>query len=246
MLAGKLLDFILPPSCFACAARVDRPGGLCSTCWQGLTFITPPLCACCGFPFEADGPGESHGTLCGRCLRRQPLFDTARAALVYNDGSRGLLLAFKHGDRHEGLAAFTGWLRTAAGEHLAGADLILPVPLHPLRLFKRRFNQAALLAAELSRGAGVPWHPHLLRRKRATPSQGGLNYKARFRNVRGAFSVPGRQKDKIRDRSILLIDDVMTTGATLEAASRALKRAGAGKVHALALARVVRPARDAI
>ncbi len=230
-----LLDALLPPRCLCCGAGVDRQGGLCPGCWTGLSFIAPPFCACCGLPFEYEAQA---GSLCGACLAEPPAFGRARAVLVYDDGSRPLVLSFKHGDRLHAAGAYGGWLARAGKELLADADLVAPVPLHWGRLFRRRYNQAALLAQALSRQAGVPTMPDLLVRRRATPTQGGLDRLGRHRNVKGAFAL--RAGQTVAGRRVVLVDDVLTTGATLAECARVLIRAGAARVDVLTLARVVK------
>ena len=236
---GRLaLNAVLPPRCLKCGAVVDAPGTLCAGCWAEMRFLAPPLCACCGYPFEFE-LGE--GALCGACARDRPPYERARAVLRYDDASKAVVLGFKHGDRTEGAPAYGRWLLRAGAELIAEAELIVPVPLHWLRLFVRRYNQAALLALALARLSGVAAVPDLLVRRRATPSQGRLSAGARRRNVAGAFAVRARRRDLLADRRVLLVDDVLTTGATAEACSRALLRAGAAAVDVLTLARVVRP-----
>jgi ComF family protein len=233
--AGAALDVLLPPRCLGCGVTVDQNGLLCTECWSGLSFIAPPLCACCGLPFAYEVAARSQ---CAACLASPPDFERARAVLVYDDASRRLVLGFKHADRLEAAPAFGRWLARAGAELTAEADLITPVPLHRWRLFQRRYNQAGLLAQALGRVAGRPVAPDLLVRSRRTPSQGGLGRAGRRRNVAGAFAVrPGREA-QVRGRRILLIDDVHTTGATLGECARALRRAGAASVDALTLARV--------
>jgi predicted amidophosphoribosyltransferase len=146
--AAAALDALLPPRCLGCGGPVDRQGGLCPDCWGRLSFITAPHCACCGLPFDFQVEGES---LCGACLAEPPPYARARAVLVYDDGSRPLLLGFKHGDRTHAARAFGLWLARAGAELLAEADLLVPVPLHRWRLFRRRYNQAALLAQAVGR-----------------------------------------------------------------------------------------------
>jgi len=233
--AGAALDIVLPPRCLGCGVTVDQNGLLCGDCWSGLSFIAPPLCDCCGLPFAYQVAARSR---CAACLASPPEFDRARAVLVYDDASRRLVLGFKHADRLEGAPAFGRWLARAGAELTAAADLIVPVPLHRWRLFRRRYNQAGLLALALGRVAERPVVPDLLVRRRATPTQGGLGRRGRQRNVAGAFALrPGREP-QVRGRRVLLVDDVHTTGATLNACARALRRAGAASVDALTLARV--------
>ncbi len=236
--ATALLDALLPPRCLACPAAVDVPGRLCPGCWAAVDFITPPYCAACGFPFDHD---EGPDALCGGCARDQPAFSRARAAVRYNGVGRDLVLGFKHGDRTHGAPAFAQWLERAGSELLADADVIAPVPLHRWRLFLRRYNQSALLARALGQAGGRRVVPDLLVRRRNTPSQGRMNAEARARNVRGAFAVPARRRDRLAGQRVLLIDDVFTSGATAEACARVLLRNGAAGVDVLTLARVVRP-----
>lgn len=232
------LNALLPPRCLSCGAGVAATGSLCAACWGGLTFLAPPLCAACGFPFDYDlGPAA----LCAGCSREPPAYDRARAVLRYDEASRGLLLRFKHGDRTEGAPAYGQWLSRAGAELIDAAEAVLPVPLHRWRLFSRRYNQSALLAQALGRASGLPVLPDALRRTRNTPSQGRLSIAARQRNVAGAFAVDPRARARLEGRRVLLVDDVLTTGATVEACARSLKRAGAAGVDVLTLARVVRP-----
>jgi ComF family protein len=181
--------------------------------------------------------------LCGECAREEPVYDRARAALRYDDGARRLILAFKHADRTDTAPAFGVWLARAGAELLADAELIAPVPLHRLRLLKRGYNQSAILARALATKTGLPLIPDLLQRQRATPSQQGLSGQARLENVTaGAFRVHPWHRQRIEGRHIVLIDDVLTTGATAGACARVLRRAGARQLDVLTLARVVRDA----
>lgn len=234
-----VLDIVLPPQCLSCGAIAEGEAALCAACFSKISFLSEPACSACGYPFAL---GEAHGTgLCGACLRRRPDFARARAVFAYDEASRGLVIGFKHADRTHAAPAFARWLARAGADLLAECDVIAPVPLHRWRLFMRRYNQAALLAHELARLAGRPCVPDLLARVRATPTQGGLGRLGRVRNVRGAFVVPEPRRLALAGRRVLLIDDVYTTGATVEEAARALGDAGAGAVDVLTLARVVRP-----
>lgn len=238
-LAAAALNALLPPRCLRCPTAVDRPGTLCAACWEAIRFLAPPHCARCGFPFAYDAQAGADA-MCGECMRRVPAYGHARAVLRYDDASRALVLGFKHGDRTHAAPAFGRWLARAGSELLDEAELIVPVPLHWSRLLARRYNQAALLSHALGRVAGIEVAPDLLVRRRRTPSQGRLSRAARARNVRGAFAVRARAAPIVAGRHILLVDDVLTTGATVEACARTLSRAGAAGVDVLTLARVVR------
>jgi len=234
-LATLTLDMLLPPRCLGCGEPVSQAGTLCAACWRGITFLGAPCCARCGLPFDID---HGHSTLCGQCVRQEPVFTRARAAMRYDEASRKLILAFKHGDRLHLAPAFGPWLKRAGAELLEDADLVLPVPLHWTRLFARRYNQAALLAQALRTVGGPPIAADWLIRKRRTPSQGKQGAASRHRNVAGAFALrPGRD---VKGKKLVLIDDVFTTGATVSECAKVLKRAGAARVDVLTLARTVR------
>jgi ComF family protein len=233
------LDLLYPPLCIGCRTQVAAPGLFCAACWADIAFLDGAACRRCGLPFEIDPGGE---TDCAACLAEPPAFDRARAVMRYDEKSRAPILAFKHADRLDLAPGFAGWLARAGRGLVDECDLIVPVPLHATRLWRRRYNQAAELARGLAKISNRPFDAMTLQRTRPTPSQGAMpSAKARRRNMRGAFEVPGHHRGAIEGRAILLIDDVLTTGATVDACALALKRAGASKVHALALARVVRP-----
>jgi ComF family protein len=239
-----LLDSVLPPLCLGCNEIVETPGALCAVCWQSFSFVAPPYCARCAAPFAED-PGR--GALCGACLARPPRYRCARAALIYDTRSRRLLLPFKHGDRTDIARACGRWMARAGSELLAEADLVVPVPLHWRRLFTRRYTQAQLLARVAVREAAAVGTrprlaPDLLRRRRWTGSQSGLRAQERRGNVRQAFDIHPRWVAEVAGKTVLLVDDVLTTGATVEACTRVLQRGGARHVDVLTLARVVRPA----
>lgn len=240
--ARLVVDALLPPLCLGCHAIVDTPGSLCAPCWAKVGWLAPPLCTCCGLPFEFDpGLGAPDDLRCAACLRDPPAFARARAVFRYDEASRNLILAFKHADRIHAAPAFGQWLARAGGEVLQSADIVAPVPLHWLRLAWRRYNQAALIARTAADAAGRRCVPDLLVRRRRTPSQGELGRAARRRNVRRAFAVRPGHEGTVTGARILLVDDVFTTGATVEECSRTLLAAGAASVDVLTLARVVRP-----
>jgi ComF family protein len=235
----RALDFVLPPLCLKCRELVSDPQSLCAACWVELKFLAEPLCACCGLPFPHT-LGE--GVKCAACLARPPVFDRARAAIAYDDASRDLILPLKHADRLEAASVFGRWMASAARDLVAEADLVVPVPLHWRRLVKRRYNQAAVLAFAIAKRSTLHVDTAALVRAKATVSQGEMpSARARLKNVARAFVVPDAHKRRIAGRHILLVDDVLTTGATLNACAKALKRAGASTVSAVTLARVVRP-----
>jgi len=233
-LGRAVVDGVLPPRCLACGATVGEPDALCGPCWAALRFFAPPWCAVCGQPFPHP-MGE--GAVCADCARGPASWDRARAVLRYDQHSRKLVLALKHDGTH--LARALGsWMRRAGGELLDEADLLVPVPVHWSRLFARRYNQAALLAHAIHRAGGPPVAPDWLIRRRRTPSQGRLGAVARARNVRGAFAL--RAGRSVAGKRLVIIDDVLTSGATAEECARVLRRAGAGFVGVLTLARAVR------
>ncbi|MFP4519946.1 MAG: ComF family protein [Oceanicaulis sp.] len=231
-------DLIWPPVSPLSGDAVDRPGALTGADFAKLHFIAPPLCARCGVPF--DYPAYE-GMACAPCSARPPVWEIARSALVYDAASRALPLALKHAGRTDMVAAYGRWMARAGADALAGADLLIPVPLHASRLRRRRFNQSLLLARAVARESGVAVDPHVLLRTRRTGTQGGLTAKSRTRNVAGAFTVPAAARARVAGARLVIVDDVHTTGATLSACVRTLKRAGAAHVNALTLARVVKP-----
>ena len=233
-LGRVLVDGVLPPRCLACGEIVAEPDTLCGQCWGGMTFFAPPWCAVCGLPF----PYPVGEAMCGACARDRPAFDQARAVLRYDKNSRHLVLALKHADQTHMARAFGRWMCRAGREMLDNADLLVPVPLHWTRLVWRRFNQAALLAQAIRKAGGPPVAPDWLVRRRRTPPQGHLGPGARERNVRAAFAV--RSERSFAGKRVVIIDDVMTTGATIAECARVLRRAKAASVSVLTLARALR------
>lgn len=236
--AGRgVLDILLPPQCLACDALVDQPGSLCAACFNQFSFITRPYCQCCGLPFETAVSEDD--LMCGACMKDRPAFGRARAVFAYKDTARSLVLKLKHADRTDAAAHLAKWMQRAGGELLAETDCIVPVPLHWRRLWLRTYNQSALLANALGVLTGKAVIPDGLVRTRPTPSQGGLDRAQRRRNVAGAFKTA--RPDVLKDKSVLLVDDVMTTTATADSCARALLRGGARHVDVLVLARVPAP-----
>lgn len=222
----------------------DRPltTGLGPEAWGRVRFIEAPVCDACGAPFDYD---RGAGVRCVSCDLRPPAFDRARAACVYGEASRDLILQYKHADRTELSVLFTRWIGRAAADLLADADAIAPVPLHRFRLLGRRYNQAAEIARPLARGHGLPYLPDALVRRR-TGTQAGKSRSGRRRAVANAFEVPQSRRGQVEGRRILLIDDVFTTGATADRCARALKAAGARAVDVAVIARVADAADVAI
>ena len=234
------LDVALPPLCPSCREPLGGGVGLCAECWSKLSLIEPPYCARLGIPFAYD-PGQ--GLLSMEAIANPPAYERARAAVRYDDIARALVHAYKYGDRLDLAPLLAGWMARAGRELLADADALIPVPLHWRRLWARRFNQSATLAREIGKKANVPVLHNALKRARATAHQVGLSKTQRAENVQGAFRVPTDAKGEVTGRRIVLIDDVLTSGATSDTCARVLLRAGAKAVDVLVFARVVSPAR---
>lgn len=226
------LDMLFPPQALDGGPR-PLASGFSADAWSRIRFLDGPVCDGCGTPFEFD-PGER----CAACLARPRAFDAARAACLYDETSRNPILQLKHADRLDLAPLFARWLSRSARELIDQADAIAPVPLHPLRLLRRRYNQAAEIARPLAAMSGTPYLADALVRRRATATQGGKSGSGRKRNVAGAFDVPPARRKQVEGLRILLIDDVLTTGATAEGCARALKAAGAARVDLAVVARV--------
>lgn len=235
--ARQALDAVYPSCCPVCFSAVQQDGFLCTECWTKTPFIERPFCERSGVPFAAD---LGDGLISPDVLANPPVWSRARAVAHYADGpARQLVHRLKYGDRLELARNMGRWMARAGAELLAGAHVLAPVPLHRRRLFSRRFNQAAALADAVSKVARVPCDPLALVRVKPTASQVGLTRAQRADNVQGAFRVPVEARPRIAGRRVVLVDDVLTSGATANACARALLRAGAEQVDALVFARVV-------
>ncbi len=230
------LDAALPPLCASCRTPLANPGGLCPACWPRVSFIAPPYCERLGIPFAYD-PGP--GILSMEAIADPPAYGRARAAVRYEDVARDLVHRLKYGDRLDLATSMGQWMARAGEALLADADALVPVPLHWRRLWGRRFNQAAALARVVASDSEVPLLTGALRRVRATPQQVGLSRSARAVNVQGAFAVTQAGKIAIYGKRLILVDDVLTSGATVDACARVLLRSGARNVDVLVFARVV-------
>lgn len=231
-----LLDLVYPPVCLVCSQPTGVAGGLCADCWTGLRFIVPPVCDRLGVPLPFDG---GPGMLSPEAIANPPVYRRARAAVRYDGPAPTLVQRMKYGDRPDYADLLGGWMAQAGGDLLREADVIVPVPLHRARLWRRRFNQAALLARVLGRRTGVHVDLDGFARVKPTRSQVGLSRPERAANIQGAFRVEPAAAGRFRDRRVLLVDDVLTTGATANAAARVLLRGGAATVDVLVFARVV-------
>ncbi|MBQ1559904.1 MULTISPECIES: ComF family protein [Caulobacter] len=232
-LGRGLLDLLLPPTSLDGAAAIS--GGLSAGAFSKITFLDDPVCDGCGLAVAyADAALER----CPACQAKPRAFQRARAACVYDEHSRDLVLKLKHADRADLAGLFARWLSRSGADLLAEADAVVPVPVHRARLLSRRYNQAAEIARPLARMAGLTYLPDALVRQRDTASQGGKSASARQRNVAAAFAVPASRRSRVAGRRIVLIDDVLTTGATAEGCARALLKAGASRVTLSVVARV--------
>ena len=244
-LAAAALDLLLPPTCVLCPEAVDEPGLLCGACFSVLTAAGEPCCQSCGVPFDLPWHA-AEGGLCQRCIDTPPAFERARGALLYDHASRRLILPFKHGDRIEFATILARVMARSGATLLREADVLVPVPLHRRRLFVRRYNQAALLAQALGSMTGRPVLVDALARTTATQNLDGKTAAERRDEVATAFAVRPRRANLLEGRRVLLIDDVMTSGATAGACSESLLYAGAAAVDVLVAARVPDPWRDPV
>ena len=235
-----LVEMIYPPRCLGCGEMVESDFGLCPACWRDTPFIGGLVCETCGVPL----PGESDGYRidCDDCMTHPRPWDAGRAALQYKDGARRLVLGLKHGDRTDIAHSAAVWMARAARPIVTPEMIVAPVPLHWTRLLRRRYNQSALLSEALARDLGLDHCPDLLQRVRRTPSLEGQSPVQRANTLRRAIRAHPGRRDRIEGREVLLVDDVMTTGATLAAAAQAAHAAGAARVCVITLARVAKDA----
>ncbi|GBQ31712.1 competence protein F [Gluconacetobacter sacchari DSM 12717] len=244
-MAARMLDLLLPPDCPVCHQPVERAGLLCADCFRSMRFIADPCCAQCGQSFAASAPGGG-GRVCAPCLEVPPPWRHGRAALVYDERSRALVLRLKYADRTDLAPLLARHMARAGRDMLENADLLVPVPLHRGRLFHRRYNQAGLLAAAIGRIVRLPVLPDALVRLRGTPPLARLGARARQDVLREAIAARPSRRDGLAGRRIVLVDDVMTTGATLGACARAATAAGAASVDVLVAARAPDPGRAVV
>lgn len=235
---ASFLNFIYPPTCPFCREKVEKNGMICAGCWSDLTLIEPPFCARCSMPLEVAFQEEQ---ICGQCLLTPPAFSETRSVFGYGPLTKHLVLRFKN-HHSTALAAFMGKKMLEKSEDLMDqSDFIVPVPLHPKRLKERGYNQATLLAYHVAKGCRYKVQPTLLIRVKNTPSQGTLSKGARQKNVEKAFALnPKIKKESLRDKTVTLVDDVMTTGATLSACAKALEGSGVKKVNVVVFSKTIR------
>lgn len=232
------LHLIYPPQCISCDALVTSDFGLCGACWRETPFATGLVCDQCGVPLPGEDPG--HALQCDDCITIARPWSQGRAALLYRDNARRIVLSLKHGDRLDLARPAATWLLRAAEPMLKPGMIVAPVPLHWMRLLRRRYNQAAVLSGAFAKLASLQHCPDLLIRRHSTGSQEGRDRDSRFRNVHDAMAVNPKRMKTVEGAHVLLIDDVMTSGATLSAASEACLAAGATRISVLVLARVAK------
>jgi ComF family protein len=233
------VGMIYPPRCLTCGDLVESDFGLCGECWRDTGFIGGTICDSCGIPLP--GAGDTDRPACDDCLKAERPWEQGRAALLYRDNGRRLVLALKHGDRQEIAKPAALWMANALRSlSLPDSTLIAPIPLHWTRLIKRRYNQSALLAGQLASRTGKSWCPDLLQRIRRTAPMEGIGHDDRYRLLENAIAVHPKRRHRLIGRPVLLVDDVMTSGATLTAATHACLAAGSGPICVVTLARVVK------
>lgn len=232
----RVLSLIYPDQCLLCPEAVETSGGLCGACWRKMPFLRGLVCDACGTSLP--GSEEDSGVICDDCLSMPRPWAKGRAALSYRDGARQMVLKLKHGDRPDLAKPAAAWLQAAAQTLLTPEMLLLPVPIHASRLLARRYNQSVEMSRALARRTGLEFCPDALIRTRSTVVQDGMGVDARFANVAGAIAPNPKRHGVMAGRKVCIVDDVMTSGATLSVASEACHEAGATQVCVLVLARV--------
>lgn len=240
MMGRALLSFLLPPLCIACHRPLSQSHGVCGDCFKTITFIEKPYCILCAFPLE---PFELDDVTCAACTTSPFFFDRLRAPFAYDGTIKDLLMRFKHGDGTDLVLFFARSMVRAAGDVLPDVDWIVPVPLHWGRLIKRGYNQAGILAAAISKITKIPVMPDGLVRQKSTVSMGHLTSQKRRENIHKAFDVRIKWRPKLQNSNVILIDDVMTTGATVNECVKVMKSFGAGRIDVITIARVLKSRR---
>ncbi len=243
-LLTRALDLVYPPRCAGCREATSAPHGLCGPCWRETRFISGPVCRLCGQPTPLASPGLD--IVCEGCTHAPPGWDAGRAAILYEGTGRRVVLALKHGDRLDLTRTAARWMAQAGGDVTARAEIIAPIPLHWSRFVRRRYNQAAELARQPALSTTAKRIPDLLTRIKPTPPQEGMDRETRFATQRDAIRVTERHAPAIAGKHVLLVDDVMTSGATLGAATAALRPAQPASISVLVLARVASAWTEAI
>lgn len=228
----KVLDVLFSHRCMFCGNLADAD--VCEECWKKITWITEPVCEICGQPFET-----SYKSICKSCMLQKPNYDIARAIFSYDEFTKTAILNFKNKDATYLAKSFSDWIKNRHSKIIADADIIIPVPIHRRKLFFRLYNQAAILAKRLSDISNIEFNPLVLEKLKSTHTQEGLSRIARLKNLVGAFSVNEKYASRIKNKNILLIDDVLTTGATANECAKTLKSAGAKKVFVITVAKVI-------
>jgi ComF family protein len=239
----QVIDFLAPPKCLVCQDAVLEPASLCLSCWANLKLIDAPVCNVLGIPFAYD---QGEGAISPAALAEPPPWDRARAAVAYDEASRRIVHGLKYRDTMEAGLLMARLMARAGQSLIREADVVIPVPLHRFRLWRRRFNQAAFLSQQISRQSGKAFRSDVLQRNKATRSQVGLSFDERRKNVAKVFQVMPEGISHIAGRRVLLVDDVLTTGATAGSCAAVLKKAGAAHVDVLTFALVLEPKRPHI
>ena len=231
------INEIIPPRCISCKIITQDDTSFCSKCWEKIDFISNPQCHICSEPFELSVEKE---VICPNCIKTRPLYNMARSALAYNENSRNMIIEFKYYNKTHTVDIFAKWMMINGQEVIENSDIIVPVPLHKMRILKRRYNQSALLANALGRLSKLPVRIDLLSRIKNTPPQSELSFNSRKNNVSNAFKTNKKKCADIEGKNICLVDDVMTTGATVESCARVMLEAGAKNVNVLTIGKTIK------